>query len=215
MSEPAFFRNESEGKSDHEVRVQRFKRDLVTNEITDVIRRHVTTGDPFAISTDVYYELRRRVAKEHSTHPSAVVLVGSCRLGFSLKPKTKLGAKDKVRYQPVGLDSDVDVAVVAPALFDAYWDKVFDLVRTNRGWALSGGKKFARDLFCGWITPRQLPNMPRFRLAREWSEFFDTLTRERLCDLRTISARLYRTWDRLEKYQEIMALECKRELERR
>lgn len=190
----------------HEVRVLAFKRDLAKGDLTDVIRRHITTGAPVVIDADTYYDLRRRVAREYGIHPTAVILVGSCRLGFSLKEK------NKVRYEPVRPDSDVDVAVVAPTLFEDLWDNVFNLVHADRSWALARGKGFARDLFCGWITPQNLPPEPRFHSAKDWAEFFDRIAQERLCGMRRVSARLYRTWDRLEKYQEIMVRECQRDL---
>jgi hypothetical protein len=193
---------------DHDHRVQRFCDDLGSQNISDVIRKHITTGEPVGIEPDKYFELRRQVSKNFNLHPSAVVLVGSCRLGFSLKRK-KHG-----RYEAISHASDVDVAVISSVLFDSYWDRIFDVVQNDRDWAINKGKKFSRDLFCGWLTPEELPNLPRFADSREWAEFFAKLTRERLCGRRTISARLYRSWSRLEAYQEIMVRECQSELRR-
>ncbi len=196
------------GVPTHEFRVVSFKRDLQEQRIKDVIRKHITTGDPAVIPGDVYFELRRRVADQFVLHPSEVVLVGSCRLGFSLKPK----GKNRERYNPAGPTSDVDLAIVSPGLFDSYWDRVFDLVRRNRDWSLRHGALFTRDLFNGWMTPSQLPNLPQFNDAVLWAEFFAELTRFRLCGMRTVQARLYRSWYRLEAYQEIMVTQCRSEL---
>ncbi len=135
-------------------------------------------------------------------------MVGSCRLGFSLKPK----GKNHERYNPARLTSDVDLAIISPGLFDSYWDRVFALVRQDRDWSLRNGKLFTRDLFNGWITPSQLPNLPQFTDAVSRAEFFAELTRGRLCGMRTIQARLYRTWYRLEAYQEILVTQCRIEL---
>ena len=196
------------GVPTHEIRVVSFKRDLQGQHIKDVIRKHITTGDPAVIPGDVYFELRRRVADQFVLHPSEVVLVGSCRLGFSLKPK----GKNRERYNPARPTSDVDLAIVSSGLFDSYWDRVFDLVRRNRDWSLRHGALFTRDLFNGWMTPSQLPNLPQFNDAVLWAEFFAELTRFRLCGMRTIQARLYRSWYRLEAYQEIMVTQCRSEL---
>jgi hypothetical protein len=193
---------------DHEYRVKRFCADLGSQNISDVIRKHITTGEPVGIEPDNYYELRSKISRNFDVHPSAVVLVGSCRLGFSLKPK-KAG-----RFEAISQASDVDIAVISGELFDSYWDRIFDVVQNNRDWAMNEGKKFSRDLFCGWLTPAELPNLPRFADSREWAEFFARLTRERMCGRRTISARLYRSWHRLEAYQEIMVRQCQSELRR-
>ena len=138
---------------DHDARVAEFRKDLSEQNTQDVIRKHITTGDPIAVDKHTYYDLRRRVAMKFNLHPSAVILVGSCRTGFSLKPNK--------RYLPVSDASDVDVAVVSPPLFDAYWDNVFHRSQDDPGWARNAGKRFATDLFRGWITPRDLPNLPR------------------------------------------------------
>jgi hypothetical protein len=192
----------------HGSRVVLFKRDLQHQPIKDIIRKHITTGDPAVIPRDVYFDLRRRVADRFDLHPSEVVLVGSCRLGFRLKRKGRNGE----RYTPVQLTSDVDVAIVSARLFDSYWDRVFDLVRRNRDWPVGRGRLFARDLFNGWMTPSQLPNLPQFNDAVSWAEFFAELSRFRTCGMRTIQARLYRSWHRLEAYQEVMVTECRNEL---
>jgi hypothetical protein len=193
------------GDSAHDARVSSFQRDLAGNDLQDVIRQHITTGNPVAIEADAYYQLRRTIARRFAVHPSAVILVGSCRTGFSLKPEK--------RYLPVAPDSDVDIAMVSPQQFDTYWDKVFDLARKDRGWARGRvGKRFASDLFSGWITPRHLPTLPRFSEGRAWAEFFDELTTRRTCGIREIKARLYRSWDRLEAYQEVMVSKCRNDL---
>jgi hypothetical protein len=190
----------------HKPLVQRFRDDLAAVPVSDVIRKHITTGEPVGLSSETYFSLRKRVAEQFAVHPSAVVLVGSCRLGFSLKHK---GGK---RYRPMSRSADVDVAVVSDRLFDAYWNQVFEAVQDDRHWALNQGKGFVRDLFSGWLSPHLLPNSPRFSDSREWAEFFARLTIERLCGYRTVSARLYRTWDRLEAYQKIMVETCRAEL---
>ena len=192
--------------TDCESRISAFQNDLAMahDSLRDVIQKHITTGEPAVVAAEVYYQLRRAIAQEFRIHPSSVILVGSCRTGFSLKPEK--------RYQPVSMDSDVDVAVISAALFDDYWDRVFDLTRTDHGWARSAGRKFSSDLFHGWITPRELPNRNRFEKGRKWAEFFDALTAQRTCGIRAISARLYRSWDRLEAYQEIMVSMCRNDL---
>ncbi len=194
-----------EGDHNHDARVSAFREDLSTHDLHDVIQKHITTGNPVAIAPDTYYLLRRTIARQFAVHPSAVILVGSCRTGFSLKPEK--------RYLPVAPDSDVDIAIVSPIPFDSYWEKVFDLARTDRSWARTRvGKRFASDLFSGWITPRHLPNLPRFSDGRSWAEFFDGLTARRTCEIREIKARLYRSWERLEAYQEIMVTKCRDDL---
>lgn len=191
-----------------EERVRRFRDDLAVDlDLTTLIRKHITTGEPFSIDAPTYFELRHRVASELKLHPNSIVIVGSSRTGFSLKEK----GSPKSRYHPFYSGSDIDVVVVSDQLFNSYWDAVFGLVRQNQNWTLVDGKNFARDLFFGWVTPQELPNLPRFEHAREWTEIFDAITQSRLCGIRPIRARLYRDWSRLEAYQERLVSMCRRE----
>lgn len=175
-----------------------FKADLQALPIRDVVRKHISTGSPFAFSENEYYELRRTVAAEFRLHPTSVVVVGSTRVGFSLNPEH--------RYRPVQTSSDIDVAIVSQERFDDYWERVFQYAQENLAWR---GGRFKTNLFRGWIDPRFLPNTPLFEAAETWVRFFDGLMRSRKYGRRRITARLYRSWDRLEAYQEPSVLACK------
>ena len=187
--------------------VERFKHDVIRLDILEVIRKYVTTGVPATIDTETYWLLRNEIARKFSIHPNNVVVVGSSRLGFSLKKEKRFN---------LTTPKDIDIAIVSEQLFGCYWDMVFNVVRFNRSWPHQNKKNmaFVSSLFSGWITPHRLPNLTSFQLARDWAEFFNELTRSRVCGIRGVSARLYRDWSRLEAYQEIMVNECKRDLER-
>ena len=196
----------STASTEHESRVQRFRSDLAELDARDFIRKHITTGMPVEIAPDDYYELRRLVAKEFGLHPSAVILVGSCRTGFSIRPKK--------RYHRAHPASDLDVAMVSREQFDHYWDGVFEHARCDAAWKRTGNYRcFVDMLFDGWIDPRGLPTVPTFSQARQWVDFFDGLMRSRRFGSRRITGRLYRNWDRLESYQEIGISSCHAELD--
>ncbi len=187
---------------DYRERVKQFQADLTTLNMRAVVRKHITTGEPVVITHDAYFELRQRVADHFGLHPSAVILVGSCRQGFSIAPKK--------RYRLAQPNSDLDLALISAERFDTYWDEVFAYSRSNEVWKkTSRFKKFVVTLFKGWIDPRGLPPVPRFKQSAEWVQFFDKLMAERLFGTRRISARLYRNWERLESYQESAVRMCR------
>lgn len=179
--------------------VAAFKADLDALSVTDVIRKHISTGHPFAFTCNEYYELRSMVAAQFQLHPSDVVVVGSTRIGFSLDPEQL--------YRPVRRRSDIDIALVSRDRFDDYWERVFQYSKLNLGW--DQNKRFKNNLFNGWIDPRFLPNAPTFNVGVKWAEFFDVMMASRKYGRRTITARLYRSWDRLEAYQEPSVIACK------
>jgi hypothetical protein len=184
--------------------IELFKADLAALDVREVVRKHITTGTPVVLNADDYYELRRDVASHFGLHPNAVVLVGSCRMGFALKHER--------RWQSALPGSDLDLALVSADRFDDYWDRVFQYARSDLAWTRTRRFSwFLRVLFRGWIDPRSLPTGPRFSEAKAWADFFDGLMRSRRFGPRRISARLYRSWDRLEAYQEIMVRSCAKE----
>jgi hypothetical protein len=192
---------------DHRRRILEFQNDLRRMEVMHVIRKHITTGVSEVLASGTYYELRNQVADHFRLHPSAVILVGSGRMGFSLKPIK--------RYQPFGDSSDLDLAIVSREQFDHYWDLVFEYSRTNRLWPTTRRySAFLRELFKGWLWPRRLPPSPRFTAARAWAEFEDMLGRQSFRGLRSVGARLYRSWERLEAYQSVHVIACKNALSR-
>jgi hypothetical protein len=193
--------------AEHQRRVADFQADLHKMDTLGVIRKHITTGVSAGINDVAYYELRNEVAAHFKLHPSEVVVVGSCRTGFSLKP-TK-------RYAAFTDASDVDLAIVSRATFDAYWDLVFEHWRTHTSWSETKRYRiFLKELFKGWLWPRRLPPRREFKEALEWVEFEDTLGLSRFNGLRSVGARLYRSWDRLEAYQAIHVLDCRNSLAR-
>lgn len=197
----------SAGSTEHLSRVERFRSDLALLDGLEVIRKHITTGMPVEIEADHYYELRRVIGKEFELHPSAVILVGSCRMGFSIRP-------GKCYCQAIPA-SDLDVAMVSQKQFDRYWDAVFEYAQSDAAW--KHGKKYKRFvdmLFNGWIDPRALPSVPRFKQAQRWVTFFDDLMQSRRFGPRRITARLYRSWDRLESYQQRAISSCRAQLGR-
>src|SRR5580658_7531529 len=100
----------STAKNQHEQRVVQFRSDLVALGPMEVIRKHITTGKPVALTEDDYFTLRNKVAQKFELHPTAVILVGSCRTGFSIAPKK--------RYREARAHADLDVALISLERFD-------------------------------------------------------------------------------------------------
>lgn len=189
--------------------VAEFQADLEKMTEGDVAHKHILTGTPVVVSEGAYFEIRRRTAHEFAVCPSEVLIVGSCRTGFSIK--------DGQVYQPTRPDSDIDVTIVSESLFQEYWEAVFRFANSNYGYRESPNYlAFARDLVKGWIMPRGLPRMQSFPKWNNWVKHFDNLGSQRLHgpEPRNINARLYRSWSRLQAYQEILVRKRRREMKR-
>jgi hypothetical protein len=196
--------------SDSEIsdRLDRYKRDLKYPSI-EVVQKHILTGQPVALDEEQYFLLRNRVGKKFNVLPVEVILVGSCRIGFTLVDKPD---RKRPRYSPIHQGSDLDIAVVSSRLFDVYWEGVYQYSAENLAFSTTEeGQRFRDTLFQGWIEPDALPPAHRFSRAREWFEFFRQISQDRQYGNRRASARVYRSWDRLTAYQQRAVEQCQRQ----
>src|SRR5882672_6208948 len=76
------------------------------------VEDRILAGAPRACASDpgTYDSLKQEVAAKLSISPVAIQLIGSAHLGFSLNPDHLL--------RPFMPDSDLDLVVVSPQLFD-------------------------------------------------------------------------------------------------
>src|SRR5947208_1724759 len=72
--------------AEYEARLKAFQADL-SRPSSEIVQKHILTGSPVALAPDDYFALRHEVALHFRIHPVEVVLVGSCRIGFSLTDK--------------------------------------------------------------------------------------------------------------------------------
>jgi hypothetical protein len=182
-----------------EERISLFRQDLLQRDVPELVQRHITYGECFALSVETYFALKNRVAQQFGIHHAQVLVVGSAKLGFSIAP-------DK-RYRPFGDNSDIDVALCSSDLFDAFWRDVFDY--WSRGEIWPGVNQFRRYLFLGWMRPDKLPPAKSFARSQEWWEFFRLLAATGEYGPYKVTGALYKSWHFLETYQQSCVHDCK------
>lgn len=170
--------------------VAKFKRDISELDLSVAVQKHLTYGPCCLLSSDVYFELKREIAEQFKLHPAEVLVVGSAKLGFSIVPKK--------RYRFFNDESDIDVALVAPQLFEQIWAEVYDYWYRRAYW--DQHDTFCSYLFQGWIRPDKLPPFDR---AAKWWEYFRELTSTSRYGPYKIRAGLYKSWRFLESYQRL------------
>jgi hypothetical protein len=186
-----------------EERRARFKVDVRKFASSSVVDRHVIFGDSYILDDDSYFNLKERIADHFNIHPPQVVMVGSGKLGFSIaNPK---------RYRSFGETSDLDIAIVAPNLFDRIWEEVFRARGKFGYWPEEF--RFSSYLARGWIRPDKLPPAHTFEIANDWWKFFDSLAASGDFGRFKIRGGLYRDWIFLKGYQNLAVLGCQEELE--
>jgi hypothetical protein len=168
-----------------------------------IVRKHITLGPCCIFDEDAHFELKQEVAEHFDIHPSEVVVVGSSKLGFSIAPQK--------RYRHFGDESDIDVAIVSPTLFDSIWHSVRRFRRDGGYWPEFDD--FSRYLFGGWIRPDKLPRSRTFPLRDDWWNFFIELTKSERYGRYKVRGALYRTWLHIEDYQKVCIEDCRQDQE--
>ena len=129
-----------------------------------------------------------------------VIIVGSGKLGFSIKPNK--------RYVEFGEDSDIDIAIISPKLFEEIWDEVTLYIENNISYPKY--PKFCEKLSQnGWIRPDYLPQI---KIKNDWFDYFRLLTNSKKFSDYNLTAGLYYNYKFLENYQLKCIKQCKENL---
>lgn len=191
--------------------------DLISNTpIEQVFQKHVVDGASYFFKermqqVDLEYELRHELALALDININDVIIVGSAKLGFSLKTEDflkfdhKYGLSNNPREQ-----SDIDIAIINRRLYDTTIEQIFHLSRHfERSWIKQHWQmnafykeptnlyvKYALYLAKGWLRPDYLPSS-YFEVAK-WrpvsERWFTKLKRK-------ISLGFYADWMYLKHYQ--------------
>jgi hypothetical protein len=139
---------------------------------------------------------RRRLLAHLGISNTAVTLVGSARIGFSLDP-SQFG-------KPFSRSSDLDFAIVDSALFDQAWLELIGLgprfARLNNDEQEAVIQHRQNNVYWGYIEPDMLPTC--ISCYKAWFPLFAGLVKYTVMIAgRGASGRIYRTWDHLRHHQ--------------
>lgn len=182
--------------------LEEFKSDLKLLSSIQIFRKYVLNGDTFLLGSNEYYQLREEVCENFSVEFSDVVMVGSGKLGFSLKQKK--------RFVSFGEDSDIDIAIVSAKLFNKIWEEAYLYKKSLADWPRAD--TFFRYLSEGWIRPDKLPPSEYFSFTEEWWKFFNDVTNSGKYGPYKIRAGLYYSHFFLKEYQSICIEQCMQEV---
>lgn len=146
--------------------------------LIDLCRRHLLHGTPivFTGKENSFFDFRRRIAEKYDVGFHEVFVIGSAKLGFSLR-----------KEKDFDLDSDIDVVIVSGSLFDAIMDQIrgyqLELRHSRRSVStreIDTYHQFLEYAALGWIRPDKLPLEFSLRVLKdEWFSFFRSISNGR------------------------------------
>lgn len=194
------------------------KADLISEmEIEQIFQKHVVDGPSYFFTNilnqkNLEYELRHELAHTLSVSINDVIIVGSAKLGYSLKSEIFQTFDQKFRDSRLPKDkSDIDIAIINRRFYERSVEEIYHLSRHfNEGWIRENWRtnvfyrqpselhiNYALYLARGWMRPDFLPNV-----------YFDQAAWRPVCDAwyrklsrRKLSVGIYSDWIYLKHYQ--------------
>ncbi|MFL1404168.1 hypothetical protein ACJO2E_02335 [Marinobacter sp. M1N3S26] len=185
-----------------------FIEDCKTKPEDEVVQRHLIDGESyfFRAHFDINEEFhfKRDIAKSLNVHIRDIVLVGSGKLGFSIKPDRP--GSSLYLFKKFDHDfnednskpkSDLDVAIVSGRLFDDQLVSLYDHTDCYLQSAIDprDRNQIAKYVLKGWIVPKLLPD--GYEISPEIEKTKRELERKYR---REVNIGIYKSWYFFEKY---------------
>jgi len=199
--------------------VDSFKNDvleLYKDNLIDVVRKNLINGSSYFFEhkniVDDEYFIKKDLSDVLNIHPNNILIVGSAKLGFSIKPeKNRIEYKFKpFRFEEIdGLEeSDIDIAIIDSELFeeklqilykymvgynDSKINELFnDCSKVRRKPCFYG---FSQYILKGWLRPDQMPI--GFNLLQDIEEIQSKYRKKYNIK---VNIGIYRSWFYFENY---------------
>jgi len=193
------------------------KTDLFSDApIEQVFQKHVVDGSSYIFTksldnVDLEYELRHELAESLGVSIYDVIIVGSAKLGFSLKTENFKEFDSMFLSSKNPRDkSDVDIAIINRRFYDETLEQIFHLTRhfekkwIEQNWKrnvyynrpIDLYKKYSIYLAKGWLRPDFLPDS--YSEISPWRKVSDAWYKKLQ---RKIAIGIYSDWTYLKHYQ--------------
>lgn len=170
-----------------------------------IVREFVTHGGSVVIDDQTYARLREHAGAALQVSPNQnVYLVGSAKLGFSIKPRR--------RYGLFGDDSDVDLAIASSGLYERLWGEARRYSRGGGLWEDDTRIHFKNDHANGVIKPYVVPDSDAIPTRRMLFDLESELQRVGGSPY-PVTIAVWHSIDVLEEYQTLAVMKCQEALE--
>ena len=172
-----------------------------TNDaLFDFSRKYILHGTPFVFKgrDDQFYDFRKRIAIRFGIPFHEVYITGSGKLGFSPFKKKEFD-----------YDSDIDVALISPVLFEfimkdvsRYQMKFRKSREVVREQELHMYHQFLEYVALGWIRPDKLPISFQMKtLKNDWFSFFESISNGKSeVGNYKVNAGVFKSYEHMEEY---------------
>jgi hypothetical protein len=181
--------------------LEEFKQQCIIHKPDIIVQKYLIENDSFFFkekTSDEEFDLKKDIATILQVHIRDIVIVGSGKLGFSLKPSNA----ENGLYLFKNFDSnsqkksDLDIGVISPSLFDKEIRNLYEHTEFYKNnW--SDRNSFAKYVLKGKIAIRFLPK--GFSLTNEISKVVE---KYQMAYGREVNIEIYKSWFYFETYHQ-------------
>ncbi|MCF2514872.1 hypothetical protein LVY65_07315 [Sphingomonas sp. G124] len=182
--------------------VEEFKQRLQADSLQELADEFLLADGAAHVTEDQFNLIRQKLADSYGLDDEAIkiIVTGSAKLGFSLIEKRDEDGNVRPRFRPFSVESDIDVAVLSPQIFDLVWFEL-SAFAANRPWFPLAHKKLGPYLVSGWLRPDHFPNSGALMNCRKWFPIFAGLSADIRFGRRKVRAGLFYSLEQLRQYQ--------------
>jgi len=189
--------------------VSDFLNECINENAGVVVQKYLINGASYffenvVVDKDEEFFFKKELAESLNVHIQDIVIIGSGKLGFSIKPD-----KHNLQfYQFKNFDydfkedneskkSDLDIAIISSNLFDKQLKDIYDHTQFYTSDEFSGTKKksFANYILKGWLRPDMMPN--DYNITEEIIEVSNKYKKKYNRD---VNIGVYKSWAYFEQY---------------
>ncbi len=193
--------------------VDELKTLILTTDLVDFVDSVVLAEESeyFAAEKISYVAVALSAKFNATVLPAQIRVVGSAKLGFGLFQKKTREGDVLPAFRPFRPDSDIDIAVVCPTLFELIWQEL-SAHANGKPWFPWDSGKLGDYLIHGWLRPDYFPKHVRLRRCDDWWDVCNSLSADSRLGRRSIRGALFYSHEQLRNYQLRGLNQCKLEL---
>ncbi|MCD8438671.1 hypothetical protein [Tenacibaculum finnmarkense] len=182
-------------------KIKQFKNDCLNLDANIVVQKYLLDGSCYFFDAEENrdeFVFKKAIADSLKVHIRDIAIVGSGKLGFSIKPDDN--NKGLFLYKKFDNEtSDIDIAIVSNRLFDSQLIKMYEYTSqytNHEHWnETTDRKSFAFYMLKGWLKPNFIPN--GYQISTEIEK---VTSRYKMKYGRDINIGIYKSWYFFEAY---------------
>jgi hypothetical protein len=193
---------------------EEIKSNILSGDIEDFLDSIILSGESSHFPNQNVSVVASVLSSKFSVEVASqsIYVVGSAKTGYALFKKKQRDQKILPAFRQFGADSDIDLAIVSPVLFELIWDELSMHANRKNKMPWDSGK-LGDYMVHGWLRPDLFPQGKSLRRCNDWWAIFSLLSADARFGRRSVRGALYHSLEHLRRYQLRGLLNCRKYLE--